>query len=54
MVVRIASEALRSKEIFRAIELPAEVDPSQATATLEDGVLNISVPKTVARKAAHA
>ena len=43
----------RSKEIFRAIELPAEVDPSQATATLKDGVLNIVLPKTVARKAAR-
>jgi HSP20 family molecular chaperone IbpA len=43
----------RSKEIFRTIELPAEVDPSQATATLKDGVLNIALPKTVARKAAR-
>ena len=43
----------RSKEIFRAIELPAEVDPSQATATLKDGVLNIALPKTVARKVAR-
>ena len=44
----------RSKEIFRAIELPAEVDPSQATAILKDGVLNITLPKTVASKAARA
>ena len=44
----------RSKEIFRAIELPVEVDPSQATATLKNGVLNITLPKTVASQAARA
>jgi HSP20 family molecular chaperone IbpA len=43
----------RSKEIFYAIDLPAEVDPSQATATLKDGVLNITLPKTAASKAAR-
>jgi HSP20 family protein len=44
----------RSKEIFRAIELPVEVDPSQATASLKDGVLTIALPKTVTSKAAWA
>ncbi|MCI0626643.1 MAG: Hsp20 family protein [Acidobacteria bacterium] len=44
----------RSKEMFREIELPAEVDPSQATAILKDGVLNITLPKTVSSQAARA
>jgi HSP20 family protein len=32
-------------QIFRAIELPAEVDSSKVTATLKDGVLELSMPK---------
>lgn len=34
-------------QIFRAIELPAEVDSSKVTATLKDGVLELSMPKAV-------
>jgi HSP20 family protein len=34
-----------SNEIFRAIELPAEVDSSKVTATLKDGVLELVMPK---------
>lgn len=44
----------RPKELFRAIELPAEIDPSQATATLKDGALTVTLPKTVVSKAARA
>jgi HSP20 family molecular chaperone IbpA len=32
-------------QIFRTIDLPAEVDSSQVTATLRDGVLELSMPK---------
>ena len=32
-------------QIFRTIELPAEVDSSRVTATLKDGVLELSMPK---------
>jgi HSP20 family molecular chaperone IbpA len=34
-----------SKQIFRAIDLPKEVDSSKVTATLKDGVLELSMPK---------
>jgi HSP20 family protein len=34
-----------SNQIFRAIDLPAEVDSSKVTATLKDGVLELSLPK---------
>ena len=40
----IYSEHCRN-QIFRAIELPAEVDSSKVTATLKDGVLELSMPK---------
>ena len=32
-------------QIFRTIDLPAEVDSSKVTATLKDGVLELSMPK---------
>jgi HSP20 family protein len=38
----------RSSEIFRALELPAEVDPARATAQLKDGILQLSIEKAVA------
>ena len=34
-----------SNEIFRALDLPAEVDPAKVTATLKDGVLQLSLAK---------
>ena len=33
-------------EVFRAIELPAEVDPAKATATFEDGIFSLVLPKS--------
>ena len=37
-------------QVFRLVELPAEVNPEKATATLNDGVLQLAIPKvTVAR-----
>ena len=40
----IYSEHCRN-QIFRTIDLPAEVDSSKVTATLKDGVLELSMPK---------
>jgi HSP20 family protein len=37
---------LRSRQFCRAIELPGEVDPQRATATLKDGVLELTLDKT--------
>ena len=34
-----------SNQIYRAIDLPAEVDTSKVTATLKNGVLELSMPK---------
>jgi len=34
-----------SSEIFRVLDLPAEVEAAKATATLKNGVLALSVPK---------
>ena len=41
-------------ELFRAVDLPAQVDPSKAAATLEDGTLKIILPKTVIEKTTPA
>src|ERR1700674_2991849 len=35
----------RSSQIFRALELPSEIDPEQVKATVSDGVLEIQLPK---------
>ncbi|MHB8524981.1 MAG: Hsp20 family protein [Candidatus Acidiferrales bacterium] len=34
-----------SNQICRSLELPLEIDPSQSKATMQDGVLEISMPK---------
>ncbi|HLJ13371.1 MAG TPA: Hsp20/alpha crystallin family protein [Bryobacteraceae bacterium] len=34
-----------AKEVFRSVELPADVDGSKVSATLKDGILNIELPK---------
>jgi len=34
-----------SNEIFRSIDLPADVDSSKVTATLKDGVLELVMPR---------
>ncbi len=39
-----------SNQIFRAIELPAEVDTTQATATLKNGVLELEMQKAAPAK----
>jgi len=41
---------LQADLILRAIDLPADVDASKASATLKDGVLTIDLPKTVQGK----
>jgi HSP20 family molecular chaperone IbpA len=35
-----------SSEIFRVIALPVEVDTSKATATLNNGIIELTLPKT--------
>ena len=39
-----------SGQIFRALDLPADVEPSKAKATLKDGILSIVVPKAASSK----
>ncbi len=34
-----------STQIFRVLDLPAEVDPTKATATLKDGILELRMPR---------
>jgi HSP20 family molecular chaperone IbpA len=41
-------------EVFRVVDLPAQVDPSKAAVTLEDGTLKIILPKTVIEKTTPA
>ena len=41
-----------SDEIFRTMDLPAEVNVMKVTATLKDGVLNVQLPKAVETKTA--
>jgi HSP20 family protein len=40
-------------QIFRSIDLPAEVDSSKVTATLKDGVLELSMPKAAKAHKVH-
>ena len=40
----VYSEA-RAKKIFRVVELPAEVDTEKVSATLKDGILQLTMPK---------
>ena len=39
-----------SSEIFRSVDLPAEVDPAKVTAELQNGVLEITMQKAVVAK----
>jgi HSP20 family molecular chaperone IbpA len=34
-----------AREVFRSVELPADVDGSKVSATLKDGILSIELPK---------
>lgn len=43
----------RARQFCRAIELPAEVDPQRATATLKDGVLELTFDKIARAPAAN-
>jgi HSP20 family protein len=42
-----------SEEILRIVELPVEVDSEEATASLKNGVLEVSVPKIAKAKLAE-
>jgi len=37
-------------QVFRLVELPAEVNPEKATATLKDGILQLAMPKATAAR----
>jgi HSP20 family protein len=37
-------------QVFRVIDLPAEVNPEKATATLKDGILQLAMPKATAAR----
>jgi HSP20 family molecular chaperone IbpA len=39
-----------SDQIFRVLDLPAEVDPSKTTATLKDGILELEILKAATKK----
>lgn len=41
-----------SKELLRSIELPVEVNVSRATATLNNGILELTAPKATTKNAA--
>ena len=41
---------LRADQILRALDLPADIDTSKASATLKDGVLTITLPKAAQTK----
>lgn len=41
---------LSAGEILRVVDLPADIDTSNATATLKDGILNVKMAKTPAPK----
>jgi HSP20 family protein len=43
----------RSNQFCRALDLPAAIDPALAMATLKDGVLEITLPKTAAQTAVN-
>lgn len=42
-----------SSQICRSVELPIEIDPSQTKAAIQDGVLEISMPKTPRARQLH-
>jgi len=39
-----------SDQIFRVLDLPADVDPSKTKATLKDGILDLEIPKAASKK----
>jgi len=48
---RAFGRAVRPLEIFRAVELPLEVDPARTTATLKCGILEVVAAKAGAPRA---
>jgi HSP20 family molecular chaperone IbpA len=48
-VVQAPSGDLLPPEVLRTVDLPAEVDPTRAEATLKDGVLDVSLPRAARR-----
>lgn len=48
---KVTSSEACSREIFRVIDLPSEVDMGKATATLKDGILELTIPKVAKDRA---
>jgi HSP20 family protein len=48
---RVVFNERRSNQFFRSVTLPADVDSANVTASLKDGVLEISLPKLPAAQA---
>ena len=46
----IYSECQKS-QLFRVLNLPTKINPDRVTATMQDGVLNITLPKAAASRA---
>lgn len=42
-----------SNQVCRSVELPIEIDPSQTKATIQDGVLDVSMPKAPRARQLH-
>ena len=40
-----------SNRFYRSLDLHAEIDPAKITANQKDGVLEIAMPKAIARQA---
>lgn len=47
---RVLFSERRSSQLFRSFELPAEIVPEKATATLKDGMLELKLPKSTTAK----
>ena len=41
-------------QVFRLVELPAEVNPEKATATLNEGILQLAIPKVTLTRSVKA
>jgi len=44
-VVQLPTGDVLPPEVLRTVDLPADIDPSRAQATLRDGILEVSLPR---------
>ena len=40
----------QANEVFRVVSLPMEINPEKSIATLQDGILHMTLPKATAAK----